>query len=62
MIVKNHNWSIKTRDFRIQRNSGIPKTEAWIVEGGMIRFIIHIKQQSLAIIIVIVIAMPLIWQ
>lgn len=33
MIVKNHNWSIKTRDFRIQRNSGIPKTEAWIVEG-----------------------------
>ena len=33
VIVKNHNWSIKTRDFRIQRNSGIPKTEVWIVEG-----------------------------
>lgn len=32
-MSKNHNWSIKTRDFRIQRNSGIPKTEAWIVEG-----------------------------
>ncbi|MCO4480895.1 Pullulanase [Streptococcus infantarius subsp. infantarius] len=61
VIVKNHNWSIKTRDFRIQRNSGVPKTEVWIVEG-MIRFIIHIKRQLLVIIIVIVIVMPLIWQ
>ncbi|MGT2960915.1 type I pullulanase [Streptococcus caballi] len=33
VIVKNHNWSHKTVDFRINRNSGIPKTEVWIVDG-----------------------------
>ena len=44
VIVKNHNWSIKTREFRIQRNSGVPKRYGlWRV---MIRFIIHIKRQN----------------
>lgn len=33
IIIKNHNWSFKTKDFRIQRRSGAPKTEVWIVEG-----------------------------
>lgn len=33
VIVKNQQWSYKTVDFRINRNSGIPKTEIWIVDG-----------------------------
>ncbi len=33
VIVKDRNWSYKTTDFRINRNSGIPKTEVWIVDG-----------------------------
>lgn len=31
-MVKNQNWSHKTADFRINRNSGIPRTEVWIVD------------------------------
>ena len=60
VIVKNDNSFIKTRDFRIQRNSGVPKSYGlWRV---MIRFIVHVKWQLPAIIIVIVIAVLLIWQ
>ncbi|MEX2783588.1 type I pullulanase [Streptococcus sp. H49] len=31
--VKSPHWSYKTADFRINRNSGLPKTEVWIVDG-----------------------------
>ncbi|MFS1663885.1 type I pullulanase [Streptococcus sp. zg-JUN1979] len=33
VIVKNQDWSVKTRDFKIERHMGFDVTEVWIVEG-----------------------------
>ena len=33
VIVKNKDWSLKTKDFKIHRSSGLEATEVWIVEG-----------------------------
>ena len=36
VIVKNKDWSLKTKDFKIHRSSGLEATEVWIVEGDEI--------------------------
>ncbi|EHJ57604.1 pullulanase, type I [Streptococcus urinalis FB127-CNA-2] len=33
LIIKNKDWSFKTKDFKVNRNSNPIKTEVWIVEG-----------------------------
>ncbi|MGT2907411.1 type I pullulanase [Streptococcus dentiloxodontae] len=33
VMIKNHDWSIKSQEFHINRDVGIPKTEVWIVDG-----------------------------
>lgn len=33
VIVKKHYWRYKTKDYRIERAYGLPKTEIWLVDG-----------------------------
>ncbi|EFR44168.1 type I pullulanase [Streptococcus pseudoporcinus] len=33
VIVKKHYWHYKTKDYRIERAYGLPKTEVWLVDG-----------------------------
>lgn len=33
VLVKNHDWSLKTMDYHIKRKAGLDKTEVWIVDG-----------------------------
>lgn len=33
VLVKNHDWSLKSMDYSIRRRPGLDKTEVWIVDG-----------------------------